>query len=138
MDGCRLYADDRTCLPFVSMMSKWFSVKTLSNIALVAFILGAIISGVADNFTVLLIGLMIQGIGTGIILPLMFSMILEVFPPHKIGAAMGLAALVIMFAPAIGPTILYGSRFGFGFALCLAVFGFIISLFLKNTKKAGN
>lgn len=33
---------------------------------------------------------------------------------------------------------LYGSRFGFGFALCLAVFGFIISLFLKNTKKAGN
>lgn len=92
-------------LPFVSLLSKWFSVKTLANVALFTFMIGAIISGVANNFEILLIGRMIQGIGTGIVLPLMFSMILEIFPPHKIGAAMGLAALVIMFAPAIGPTL---------------------------------
>lgn len=35
----------------------------------------------------------------------MFAMVLEVIPPHKIGQAMGVAALVIMFAPAIGPTL---------------------------------
>lgn len=77
-------------LPFVSLFSKWFSVKTLANVALFTFMIGAIISGVANNFEILLIGRMIQGIGTGIVLPLMFSMILEIFPPHKIGVAMGL------------------------------------------------
>lgn len=92
-------------LPFVSLMTKWLSARTLANLALGTFIVGAIISGVGNDFTVLLIGRMIQGIGTGIVLPLMFSMILEVFPPQKIGAAMGVAALVIMFAPAIGPTL---------------------------------
>lgn len=43
--------------------------------------------------------------GTGLVLPMMFSMVLEVFPPCKIGAAMGVTALIIMFAPAIGPTL---------------------------------
>lgn len=47
---------------------------------------------------------MIQGVGPGLLIPMMFAMVLEVFPPHKIGSAMGLCALIIMFAPAIGPT----------------------------------
>ena len=54
-----------------------------------------------------------QGIGTGLVLPIMFAMVLEVIPPHKIGAAMGTNALVIMFAPAIGPT-LAGALIGAG------------------------
>ena len=43
----------------------------------------------------------------------MFAMVLEVIPPHKIGAAMGTSALVIMFAPAVGPT-LAGALMGAG------------------------
>lgn len=43
----------------------------------------------------------------------MFAMVLEVIPPHKIGVAMGTNALVIMFAPAIGPT-LAGALIGAG------------------------
>ena len=43
----------------------------------------------------------------------MFAMVLELIPPHKIGAAMGTNALVIMFAPAIGPT-LAGALIGAG------------------------
>ena len=46
----------------------------------------------------------IQAIGTGLLLPLMFNTILLIFPIHKRGATMGLMGLVIMFAPAIGPT----------------------------------
>lgn len=92
-------------LPFVSLMSKWIPIRKLTNIALGSFFIGCIISGVATNFTVLFLGRMIQGIGTGIVLPIMFSMILELFPANKIGSAMGVAGLVIMFAPAIGPTL---------------------------------
>lgn len=92
-------------LPFASLLMKWFSVKSLSLFALGAFLVGAVISGCAGSFAVLLAGRMIQGIGTGLVLPMMFALVLEVFPPHKIGAAMGLTALIIMFAPAIGPTL---------------------------------
>lgn len=52
-----------------------------------------------------LIGRMIQGIGTGIILPLMFTIAMLIFPPNKLGTVNGILALVIMFAPAIGPTL---------------------------------
>lgn len=92
-------------LPFVSFLMKWFSVKRLTLFALSVFTAGCLISGTAMNFTVLLAGRMLQGVGTGLILPMMFAMILEVFPPHKIGAMMGLTALIIMFAPAVGPTL---------------------------------
>ncbi|WP_434737595.1 DHA2 family efflux MFS transporter permease subunit [Limosilactobacillus sp.] len=92
-------------LPLSSLISKWFTTRQIIIFALSDFIVGAIISALAGNFPVLLIGRMIQGIGTGLILPLMFAVVLQIFPPQKIGAVMGVCALVIMFAPAIGPTL---------------------------------
>lgn len=92
-------------LPLSSLISKWFTTRQIIIFALVDFIAGAVISAMAGNFPVLLIGRMIQGIGTGLILPLMFAVVMRIFPPQKIGAVMGVCALVIMFAPAIGPTL---------------------------------
>lgn len=92
-------------LPLSSLISKWFTTRQIIIFALVDFIVGAVISALAGNFPVLLIGRMIQGIGTGLILPLMFAVVMRIFPPQKIGAVMGGCALVIMFAPAIGPTL---------------------------------
>lgn len=92
-------------LPFASLLMKWFPARRLTVFALGAFLVGSLISGLAPNFPVALAGRAIQGIGTGLVLPVMFSMVLEVIPPHKIGSAMGITALVIMFATAIGPTL---------------------------------
>lgn len=92
-------------LPFSSLLTKWFTTRQLVIFALVDFIVGAVISALAPNFAILLTGRMIQGIGTGMIIPLMFTVVMTIFPPFKLGAAMGMCALVIMFAPAIGPTV---------------------------------
>ena len=92
-------------LPFSSLLMKWFPARKLTVFALGAFLVGALISGFAPSFEVALVGRAIQGIGTGLVLPMMFAMVMEVIPPHKIGSAMGVTALVIMFAPAIGPTL---------------------------------
>ncbi|BDR59990.1 DHA2 family efflux MFS transporter permease subunit [Lactobacillus xylocopicola] len=92
-------------LPFSSLLTKWFTSRQLVITGLIDFIIGAVIAALAPNFTLLLIGRMIQGLGTGIILPLMFTVAMLVFPPRKMGAAMGICALVIMLAPAIGPTV---------------------------------
>lgn len=92
-------------LPLSSLLTKWFSTRKLVIFGLFAFLIGSIISAVAPNFAIVLTGRMIQGIGTGIILPLMFTAAMLVFPPEKLGAAMGACAMVIMLAPAIGPTV---------------------------------
>lgn len=52
----------------------------------------------------LLVGRAIQGIGTGIALPLMFNIIMEQVPTGKIGFMMGIGNLITGVAPAIGPT----------------------------------
>ena len=92
-------------MPLSSIIAKWFSTRKIIIFALVIFILGSIISALAPSFAVLLAGRMIQGIGTGLILPLMFAVAMQIFPPEKLGAVNGTMALVIMFAPAIGPTL---------------------------------
>lgn len=91
-------------LPLASILMKWFSVRKLTLFAISIFLIGSLISAFAGNFPILLLGRMVQGVGPGLLIPMMFAMVLEVFPPHKIGSAMGLCALIIMFAPAIGPT----------------------------------
>ena len=83
-------------LPFSSLISKWFSTRQIIIFALADFTVGALISGFANSFGMLLFGRMIQGIGTGLILPLMFTVAMLIFPPKKLGLAMGINALVIM------------------------------------------
>lgn len=129
-------------LPFTSILMKCVSARKLTMIALGAFFAGAVVAGIAPDFALVLIGRAFQGIGTGIMLPLMFAMVLEVIPPHKIGAAMGITALVVMFATAIGPTlagilIAAGSwRFIFAsFAVIIAVAMFFTLKFEVNPYK---
>lgn len=92
-------------LPLSSLISKWFTTRQIIIFGLASFIIGAVISACANNFPGVLIGRMVQGIGTGLILPLMFAVVMQIFPPQKLGAVLGICALVIMFAPAIGPTL---------------------------------
>lgn len=58
-----------------------------------------------QNFEMLLIGRIIQAIGTGLVLPLLINVLLVIYPVHKRGAVMGVMGLVIVSAPAIAPTI---------------------------------
>lgn len=80
-------------LPLSSIITKWFTTRQVIIFALIDFMVGACISALAHNFTILLIGRMIQGIGTGLILPLMFAVVMQIFPPKQIGAVLGMCAL---------------------------------------------
>lgn len=92
-------------LPCVGFLLKWIKAKTLVLVALACFFVGSVLSAAAPVFALVLAGRIIQGVGTGIVLPTMYAAIMRVFPPAKIGAANGVAGLVIMFAPVIGPTL---------------------------------
>ena len=63
-------------LPLSSIITKWFTTRQVILFALIDFMVGTCISALAHNFTILLIGRMIQGVGTGLILPLMFAVVM--------------------------------------------------------------
>lgn len=92
-------------VPVSGLIMQWFTTRQLFITALVASIIGTFIAAIAPSFTVLMIARVVQAIGTALLLPLMFNTILLIVPPHKRGRIMGIIGLVIMFAPAVGPTI---------------------------------
>lgn len=90
-------------IPVSALLIQWFSTRQLFVASLLFSIAGAIVSGMAPTFSALLLGRVIQAIGTGLLIPLMFNTVLVIFPIHKRGTVMGLVGLVMMSAPAIGP-----------------------------------
>ena len=92
-------------VPVSGMLLQWFTTRQLFTTSLLFSITGTLVAALAGNFEVLFIARILQAIGTAILLPLMFNTILVIFPIEKRGSAMGFIGLVIMFAPAIGPSV---------------------------------
>ncbi|MFE4714033.1 MDR family MFS transporter [Paenibacillus sp. NPDC056722] len=92
-------------VPVTAVLQQWFTTRQMFLSAMSLFFVGTLVSAVSPGFSVLLIGRIIQAIGTGLLLPLTMNVIMTIYPPEKRGAAMGMLGLVVMFAPAIGPTI---------------------------------
>lgn len=92
-------------VPVSGLILQWFTTRQLFITSLIASIIGTFIAAIAPTFSVLMIARVVQAVGTALLLPLMFNTILLIIPPHKRGKVMGIIGLVIMFAPAVGPTI---------------------------------
>ncbi|MEX1058152.1 MAG: DHA2 family efflux MFS transporter permease subunit, partial [Natronospirillum sp.] len=92
-------------IPVTAALLDKYSSRTLYITALVVFTLGTVLGAGAQTFTVLLIARIIQGAAAGVIMPMIQTLLMTMFPISKRGAVMGLVGLVIAFAPAIGPTL---------------------------------
>ncbi|UJW56279.1 multidrug efflux MFS transporter [Bacillus sp. A116_S68] len=92
-------------IPISAFLLEKFTTRQLFLTAMGIFTLGTLIGAVATNYPVLLTGRIIQSAGAGVMLPLMQTVFLLIFPVERRGAAMGYIGLVISFAPAIGPTL---------------------------------
>ncbi|MCD1025414.1 MFS transporter [Enterococcus sp. SMC-9] len=91
-------------VPFSTYLLKNFQIRTLFLASNLLFIAGLLIDFWSPSFLVLLAGRLLQGISTGIALPLMFHIILTYTPIEKRGAMIGIGNLTTSIAPAIGPT----------------------------------
>lgn len=92
-------------IPISALLLQWFTTRQLFLGTMTVFTIGTIICASAPNFPVLLTGRLIQAVGTGLLMPIIFNVFLLIYPPERRGKIMGLIGLVIMFAPAIGPTL---------------------------------
>lgn len=80
-------------------------LKPLFITTLFIFLIGTIIASTAKNFEFLMLGRIVQAVSVGISMPLVQNVLTLVYPPNERGAALGLAAIVIILGPAIGPTL---------------------------------
>ncbi len=82
-----------------------FKNRTIFIVSMSLFLLGTILAAVAPVFGVLVAGRMVQAAGAATMSPLLMNVMLSSFPIEKRGAAMGIFGLVMIAAPAIGPTL---------------------------------
>ncbi|MFD2829680.1 MDR family MFS transporter [Corticicoccus populi] len=92
-------------IPASAVLMQWFSTRQLFIGTMLTFIVGTTICAAAPSFEVLLTGRLIQAAGTGLLLPIISNVFLLIYPPERRGKVMGLLGLVLLFAPAIGPTL---------------------------------
>ncbi|HLQ95785.1 MAG TPA: MDR family MFS transporter [Pseudogracilibacillus sp.] len=92
-------------IPVTAYFIDTFRTRNLMLSAMTLFFVGTFVGLIAPTFSILLIGRIIQGMGSGIMIPLMQTILFLLFPREKRGFAMGLAGMVINVAPAVGPPI---------------------------------
>lgn len=114
-------------IPTTGYVVQRFTTRQVFLAAITTFALGTALCLVSHGFLPLLVGRIVQAAGTGIMLPLLMTTMMNVVPPHSRGRMMGRVGLVISLAPAIGPTMSgivldnLGWRWLFGIVLPIAL-----------------
>ena len=126
-------------IPLSAYLIGRFSTRQLFISAFALFTAGSLAAAIAPNFWVLLLGRVLQAACTGMSMPMVFTVILLVFPREKRGTAMGVIGLIIGFAPAVGPSVAgllvdsVGWRALFGVVTALSVVVIVLAVaVLKN------
>ncbi|WOP15780.1 DHA2 family efflux MFS transporter permease subunit [Ottowia sp. SB7-C50] len=66
---------------------------------------GGLLGGVAQNFELVLLARVAEGLAAGVVQPIPAIVIMRAFEPHEQGRASGLFGMGVVLAPAVGPSI---------------------------------
>ncbi|WP_240790022.1 DHA2 family efflux MFS transporter permease subunit [Roseomonas sp. HF4] len=121
-----------------------FGCRITYAAAILMFIAGSVVSGSAPNEGVLIAGRVLQGAAAGMVQPLGMQIIFQVFPAERRGSAMGIYAVGVVLAPALGPTLGglivdgFGWRSVFFLGVPVAVLGLALGLaFMPGPSRDG-
>ena len=92
-------------VPASAFLLTRFSNRRLFITSMTLFTIGTAIAAFSPTFVLLIAGRMIQAAGAAVMGPLLMNIMLVSFPIEKRGTAMGIFGLVMITAPAIGPTL---------------------------------
>lgn len=81
------------------------NIRRLFLAALALFAAGCALAYAATSYPMLLAARIMQACGTGVLMPLIQVVALEIYPKDQYGQALGLVGLVFGFAPVMGPTL---------------------------------
>lgn len=129
-------------IPVTAFLVETFTTRRLFLTAMSIFAAGTLFCVLAPDFPLLMAGRIIQAAGAGIVMPLMMTVLMLIFPVEKRGTVMGTVGLVIAFAPAIGPSLSgwliehYHWKALFYVVLPLTIIDIIVAYFvMKNVTK---
>lgn len=121
-------------VPVSGFLNRRFKTKHVFCFAMAFYIVGIVCGMTAQVFPALLLGRVLEGIGTGVALPLMFNIITEQAPQERLGLMMGIGSLVTAVAPAVGPSVggwlseTFGWRAIFAALLPLLLVAFVLGI----------
>lgn len=92
-------------IPFVSWAQARFGGKRLWLFALSLFVLGSILCACAWNAESLIAFRVVQGLGAGIMFPLMQTLAMQNVAPQLMARAMAIVSLPIALGPILGPVL---------------------------------
>lgn len=91
--------------PIFASLSNIFGRKPLIITALVFFTAGCIVAGVANNFTVILVGRSIQGLGGGGVIALTEIIMTDIVPLRQRGKFFGFLSMMWAIGSVSGPLV---------------------------------
>jgi DHA2 family multidrug resistance protein len=92
-------------IPSVGWLGNRLGNRNLFLLGLLVFIGGSMLCGIAWSGSSLIVFRVVQGIGSGPIMPMAMVFLNEAFPPRQRGLAMGLYGMASVLGPAVGPVI---------------------------------
>jgi EmrB/QacA subfamily drug resistance transporter len=90
-------------IPVTGWAADRFGTKRIYMWSLVLFTLGSVMSGLAWSAGSLILFRVLQGIGGGMIMPAVMTIMTKKAGPHRMGRVMGVLGVPMLLAPIIGP-----------------------------------
>jgi MFS transporter, DHA2 family, multidrug resistance protein len=92
-------------LPISGWLSNLFGRKRFYMVSVVVFTASSFLCGIAPSLGMLIVFRILQGAGGGGLQPVSQAILKDTFPPELLGMAFAIYGMVVVLAPAIGPTI---------------------------------
>jgi MFS transporter, DHA2 family, lincomycin resistance protein len=92
-------------IPTTGWLLQRLNTRPVFILAMVTFSVGTLIAALSPIFEMLIVGRVVQAIGTAIMMPLMMTTVMTIVPPQGRGRIMGRISIVMSVAPAVGPTV---------------------------------
>jgi EmrB/QacA subfamily drug resistance transporter len=90
-------------IPLTGWAADRFGTKRIYMTSLVLFVLGSAASGLAWSAGSLILFRVLQGIGGGMIMPAVMTILTKKAGPHRMGRVMGVLGVPMLLAPILGP-----------------------------------
>ena len=92
-----------TVIPVTGWAADRFGTKRIYLWSLVLFTAGSVLSGLAWSAESLIVFRVLQGVGGGMIMPAVMTIMTKKAGPHRMGRVMGVLGVPMLLAPILGP-----------------------------------
>jgi DHA2 family lincomycin resistance protein-like MFS transporter len=92
-------------IPITGWLMQRLNTRPVFITAMSTFSVGTLIAALSPVFELLIVGRVVQAIGTAIMMPLMMTTVMTIVAPHERGRIMGRISVVMSVAPALGPVV---------------------------------